>query len=372
MSAPTSHAVDVVVVGLGPGGEYAANKLASAGLDVIGVDELLVGGECPFFGCTPSKLMIRGADVLAEARRVEGLGGQAQVRPDWRTVADRVAKATNDWHDHGHVERLETAGVRIVRGTGRLDGPGRVLVDGPDGAGPRWSARRGVVLSTGTRPGVPPIDGLAGTPFWTNREVVRLTDLPDSIIVIGGGPIGCELTQTFARFGVDVTLIEAADRIMTPEEPETSAVIERVLVADGVDVRTGVEIARVEHDGSFAVHLSDGRRLESAALLVSAGRQTNLDDVGLETVGLDPESTSIDTDERMRAADRLWAVGDITGKGAFTHVRATRRWPRCVTCSTRTGLGRSTTRSAESPSPTPRWGASGSPSSRHATPVSPS
>ncbi|MGA8256507.1 MAG: NAD(P)/FAD-dependent oxidoreductase [Nocardioides sp.] len=319
MTAARTDTVDVVVLGLGPGGEYAANKLASAGLDVVGVDELLVGGECPFFGCTPSKLMIRGADVVAEARRVEGLGGQAQVRPDWRTVAERVAKATNDWHDHGHVERLEKAGVRIVRGSGRLDGPGRVLVEGDAGT-VELIARKGVVLGTGTRPSVPPIDGLAGTPFWTNREVVRLTELPDSLVVIGGGPIGCELTQAFARFGVDVTLLEMADRVMAPEEPETSDLIEQVLVGDGVDVHTGVQIERVQHDGSFTVHLSDGRNFESDALLVSAGRHPNLDRVGLETVGLDPDASTIDTDERMRAAERLWAVGDVTGKGAFTHV----------------------------------------------------
>lgn len=311
--------VDVVILGLGPGGEYAANKLARAGLEVIGVDELLVGGECPFFGCTPSKLMIRGADVVAEARRVEGLGGQSHVHPDWHVVAERVAKATNDWHDHGHVERLEKAGVQIVRGTGRLDGPGRVAVDGANGR-VELVARRGVVLGTGTRPEVPAIDGLASTPYWTNRELVRLTELPDSLIVIGGGAIGCELTQTLARFGVDVILLEAAERIMVSEEPETSAVIEQVLTDDGVDVRTGVDIARVAYDGSFAVELSDGARLESAALLVSAGRRPNLDHVGLETVGLDPESTAIATDERMRAAELLWAVGDITGKGAYTHV----------------------------------------------------
>ena len=311
--------VDVVVLGLGPGGEYAANALGRAGLEVVGVDELLVGGECPFFGCTPSKLMIRGADVLAEARRVEGLGGHAEVTADWSQVADRVARATDGWHDHGHVERLEASGVRMVRGHGRLDGPGRVVVDGKDGQ-TVLVARRGVILNTGTTPATLPIDGLAATPYWTNREVVRLTEVPSSLVVVGGGPIGCELAQTFARFGVDVTLLEVADRIFGPEEPETSEILERVLTADGVDVRTGITIERVDHDGEFAVTLADGATITARALLVSAGRHQNLDDVGLETVGLDPAATAVETDERMRAGDRLWAVGDITGKGAYTHV----------------------------------------------------
>ena len=312
--------VDVVVLGLGPGGEYAANKLGRAGLEVIGVDESLVGGECPFFGCTPSKLMIRAADVLAEARRVDGLAGRVEVTPDWSQVADRVARTTNDWHDHGHVERLEASGVRIVRGHGRLDGPGRVVVIDSDGATSVLVARKGVILNTGSRPATLPIDGLHATPYWTNREVVKIAELPASLIVIGGGSIGCELTQTFARFGVDVTLLEGADRIMAHEEPETSEVIERVLSADGVHVRTGVTIDRVDHDGAFTVTLAGGETLRADALLLAAGRHQNLDHIGLETVGLDPTKPSIETDERMRAAEGLWAVGDITGKGAFTHV----------------------------------------------------
>ena len=190
--------------------------------------------------------------------------------------------------------------MRIVRGTGRLDGPGRVLVDG-HADGPRWSARRGVVLNTGTSPGGATDRGTRGHALLDQPRGRPAHRAAREHGRHRGGPIGCELTQTFARFGVEVTLIESADRIMTPEEPETSAVIERVLVADGVGVHTGVDIVLVEHDGSFAVHLSDGRRLESAALLVSAGRQTNLDHVGLETVGLDP---GVGVDRHRRADAR--------------------------------------------------------------------
>ncbi len=311
----TTHEVDVVVLGLGPGGEYAAQKLAEAGLEVVGVERDLVGGECPFYGCIPSKMMIRAADLVAESRRARTLAGEVDVRPDWSLVAERIDKqATNHWNDESHVTRLEGAGVRIVRGHGRLDGPGRVTV-GEDA----YVAARGVVLNSGTAPATLPIDGLEGTPYWTNREVVRLTELPASLAVIGGGPIGAELSQAFSRFGVKVTVIEVFERILGPEEPEAAAVVARIFADEGIEVLTGATISRVEHDGGFRIHLAD-RVVESDQLLVAAGRRPHLSDIGLETVGLDPSAKSVDTDERMRAAERLWAVGDITGKGAFTHV----------------------------------------------------
>ncbi|MCD4534995.1 NAD(P)/FAD-dependent oxidoreductase [Nocardioides sp. cx-169] len=313
--------VDVVVLGLGPGGEYAAQKLAEAGLRVVGVDKGLVGGECPFYGCIPSKMMIRAADSLAEARRAVTLGGEVDVTPDWRLVAERIDKqATNHWDDSSHVERLTDAGVEILRGTGRLDGPGRVLVAGTDGSAHELVATRGVILNAGTVPATLPIAGLEGTPYWTNREVVRLAELPESMVVIGAGPIGCELTQAFARFGVRVTLLEVGDRILGPEEPESSEVVHGVLTAEGVDVRAGVRIEGVAHDGGFRVTLADGEVVSADQLLVAAGRRTQLSGIGLASVGLADDLKVVETDERLRAGERLWAVGDITGKGQFTHV----------------------------------------------------
>lgn len=312
--------VDVVVIGLGPGGEYAAQKLAEAGLSVVGVEKHLVGGECPFYGCIPSKLLIRAADSLAEARRADTLGGDVDVRPRWAAAARRIRdEATHDWSDAGHVERLEGAGVRIVRGHGRLAGPGRVTVDGPEGR-QEYAAARGVVLNPGTAPAALPIDGLADTPYLTNREVFKLADAPATLAVIGGGPIGCELAQAFTRFGTRVHVLEVADRLMTVEEPETSALMTRVFRDEGVDVRTGVRIDRVDHahDG-FHVAV-DGAELVVEQLLVAAGRSPNLPDLGLETVGLDPAARTVPTDERCRVGERLWAVGDVTGHGAFTHV----------------------------------------------------
>ena len=314
-----THDCDVVVLGLGPGGEYAAGKLAEAGLAVIGVDRALVGGECPFWGCTPSKLMVRPADLLAEVHRAGGLAGPATVRPDWSLVAGRIREANHNWTDAHHVGPLEEAGVRIVRGHGRLDGPGVVRVEHAGGT-TVLRAGRGVLLDTGTEPVRLPIDGLEGTPYWTNREAAGVAEVPASLLVVGAGPNGLELAQVFARYGARVTLVEAADRIAAHEEPEAGQALAGVLRSEGIDVRAGVEVERVDHD-ERGFHVRVGRDLVDAQrLLLAAGRRNNLGDIGLETVGLDPEAATIETDGRLRAGERLWAVGDITGHGAFTHV----------------------------------------------------
>lgn len=308
--------VDVVVVGLGPGGEAVATQLAQAGLRVVAADRRLVGGECPYYGCIPSKMMIRGADVLAEGRRIPELAGTSTVVSDWAPVHARIRdEATDDWDDKVAVDRLEAAGVTFVRGAARLVGPRSVEVDGTT-----YDAGTGVVLNTGTEPTAPPIEGLADTPFWTNQDACRLDELPGSLIVIGGGAIGAEMSQAFARFGVHVTLLEGADRILAPEEPESSALLAKVFEREGIHVHTGVHITSVTYaDAQFAVEV-DGRTLNADKLLVAAGRRPALSDLGLETVGLDPSARSVEVDSHLRAGDGLWAIGDITGKGAFTHM----------------------------------------------------
>ena len=208
--------VDLVVVGLGPGGEALANARATAGLAVVAVDKHLVGGECPYYGCIPTKMMVRASDSLAEAGRAAELAGDVTVPSSWAPVAERIAvQATDHWDDRVAVERLQDAGATVVHGTARLDGarPG-----GRDTAGRRRAVRTrpssGVVLNPGTRPAVPPVDGLEGTPYWTNREAVQVTELPGVLVVLGGGPIGCELAQVFARFGVRVTVVQHGDRLL--------------------------------------------------------------------------------------------------------------------------------------------------------------
>jgi pyruvate/2-oxoglutarate dehydrogenase complex dihydrolipoamide dehydrogenase (E3) component len=309
-------ACDVVVLGLGPGGEGLATGLAEAGLDTVGVEMHLVGGECPFYGCTPSKLMIRAADHVAMVGRADRLAGPATVEPDWSRPAGRIRdEATHGWHDDANARAVEEAGVRLVRGRGRLVAPGVVEVDGVE-----YDAARGVVLNTGTEPLVLPVEGLADTPYWTNRDVVQVTELPRRLVVLGGGPIGCELAQAMARFGVEVTVVEAADRLLDVEEPESGELLTRIFEGEGITVHTGVEVERVEHDRDAFILTAGDLRVEADRLLVAAGRSNRVRDVGLEAVGIDPEGDTVETDERMRAGDRLWAIGDITGRGPYTHV----------------------------------------------------
>ncbi|HET6728753.1 MAG TPA: NAD(P)/FAD-dependent oxidoreductase [Jiangellaceae bacterium] len=307
--------VDVVVLGMGVGGEEVAGRLADAGLAVVGVEYGLVGGECPYWGCVPSKMMIRASNLLAEAGRVDGMAGHAEVMPDWAPVAERIRdEATDDWNDRVAVDRFTGKGGRFVRGRGRLVGPGAVEVDGE-----RYEARRGVVLAAGTVPVIPPIAGLSDTPYWTNREAIEAKTLPGSLVVLGGGAVGLELAQVYARFGVAVTVMEALDRLLPVEEPESSALIQPILEADGITVHTGTRATAVSHDGDqFTV--TAGGELRAERLLVAVGRRADLGALGVDSVGLDPGAPAVAVDERMRAGDRLWAVGDLTGHGAFTHM----------------------------------------------------
>ncbi|TYB46539.1 dihydrolipoyl dehydrogenase family protein [Actinomadura chibensis] len=308
--------VDVVVIGLGPGGEDAAGRLAEAGLSVVAVESRLVGGECPYYACVPTKMMVRAAGLLAEGARVPGMAGEASVRADWAPVAARIRdEATDDWDDKVAADRLTGKGARLVRGHGRITGPREVTVDGRV-----FQARRGIVLNTGTSPAAPPIDGLAGTPYWTNREAVQATEPPASLLVLGGGVVGAEMAQVFSRFGSRVTIVEAGDRLLANEEPESSALLRDVFEREGIGVRTGVGATGVSYEnGEFTLRLGE-ESIVGDRLLVATGRRPNLRGLGLDAVGLDENARDVPVDGHMRAADGVWAIGDITGMGAFTHV----------------------------------------------------
>lgn len=309
--------VDVVVVGLGPGGEDAAGRLAEAGLRVVAVEAELVGGECPYWGCVPSKMVIRAGNLLAEARRVGGVAGSTVVSADWSPVARRLRVATDDWDDAVAAERLENKGARLVRGWAHLDGPGTVVVGDES-----FVAARAVVVAIGARPVAPPIPGLATTPYLTNRGLLELESLPGSLLVLGGGAIGVELAQVLARFGVAVSVVETAPRLVAAEEPEASELVQAALERDGVTVHTGVSVESVRHGSEGFVLQLEGARLAAEQLLVATGRRPDLEGLNVASLGLDPTAGALPVDERCRVqgAERTWALGDVTGRGAFTHV----------------------------------------------------
>jgi len=308
---------DVIVLGVGTCGEDLSLRLLGAGLDVIGIEAALVGGECPYWACLPSKMMIRAANALQEARRVEGMAGCVKITPDWAPVAERVrSEATGGWDDSIAVKRFEDRGGRLVHGYGKLTGPRTVAVGNRS-----FRARKGIVIATGSKPAIPPIPGLTDVDFWTTHNAIQVERLPESMVIIGGGVAGCELGQVLARFGVKVTIVEAGERLLPGEEPEASEVIRAAFAAEGIDVHTKAAVQGVgSRDGLISVALPGGVNLSSERLLVATGRKVDLGSLGLESAGLDGTARFIEVDERMRAADGIWAMGDVTGKAMATHV----------------------------------------------------
>jgi len=313
----THSEVDVVVLGVGTCGEDLSLQLLDAGLDVVGIEAALVGGECAYWACIPSKVMIRAATLIASARQIDGIAGHADVTPDWAPVAARIrAEVTGGWDDSMAVGRIEARGGRLVHGYGELTGPDTVAVGEHS-----FTARRGIVIATGSKPVVPPIPGLADVDYWTTHDVIAAETLPESLIVLGGGAVGCELGQMLARFGVQVTIVEGSDRLLARDEPEASAVVVAAFEADGIGVHAGVRAEGVESgDDRITMKLSDGTKVGAERLLVATGRTVELSGLGLEAAGIDVQSGFIDVDDHMRAADGIWAIGDVTGKAMFTHV----------------------------------------------------
>ncbi|MEV4065706.1 dihydrolipoyl dehydrogenase family protein, partial [Nonomuraea dietziae] len=294
--------VDVIVLGMGPGGEDVAGRLAEAGLRVAGVEANLVGGECPYWGCIPSKMMLHAADQVEKGA----------LPPDWGPLARRIREeATDDWNDKVAADRFTGKGGHLVRGHGRITGAGEVTVGDQV-----IRASRGIVIASGSQPAVPPIDGLEGTPYWTNHQAIETETVPESLIVLGGGAVGVELAQVFSRFGARVTVLEGLDRLVAIEEPEAGELIAKAFADEGIDVRTGVKVSRVTYgDDGFTLAGVTARRL-----LVATGRRVDLKALGVAAIGLDEGARAIPVDGRMRAAEGVWALGDAVGKGAFTHM----------------------------------------------------
>jgi len=313
----TAENMDVVLLGVGTCGEDLGLRLAGEGLNVVGIEAELLGGECAYWACIPTKMMIRAADLIQEARRVEGVAGHADVTPDWTPVSKRIREeASGGWDDSVAVSRFEEAGGRFVRGRGRLTGPSTVAVGDQ-----RFTATRGIVIATGSKPVIPPIPGLDEIEYWTTHDAIKAEQLPASLIVLGGGAAGCEIAQVYSRFGVDVSVVEARDHLLPSEEPEAGEAVTAAFKAEGIAVHAGVRAEQIDGRGrSIAVSLGEGTELVTDRLLVATGRTANVDGLGLDAAGIDGSGGFLEVDDHLRVADGIWAIGDVTGRGNFTHV----------------------------------------------------
>jgi dihydrolipoamide dehydrogenase len=320
------HTFDVVVIGVGPAGENVAGRCATAGLSVAIIERELVGGECSYWGCIPSKVLLRPGDVLAAARRVPGAASAVTGSADAEVTFALRDRFTANWDDTGSLPWLTDRNITIVRGRGHLAGPRVVEVDEPGGDVTRLVASRAVVVATGTTAAIPPIAGLAEAMPWDNRDITAAKDVPRRLIVLGGGPIGLEMAQAFHRLGSEeVSVIEVAPRLLLREEPFAGEEVQASFESEGIAVHVGVSVTAAQRDGDGPVvaTLADGATVTADEILVATGRRPATGDLGLETVGLDA-ARFMDVDDRMRATGVaggwLYAVGDCNGRALFTHM----------------------------------------------------
>jgi pyruvate/2-oxoglutarate dehydrogenase complex dihydrolipoamide dehydrogenase (E3) component len=323
---PEADHFDVVVVGAGPAGEVAAGRLAEAGLSVVVVERELVGGECSYWGCMPSKALLRPGEVVAAARRVPGADSAVTGPLNVNAVLAYRTRFTSDWDDAGQVPWLTSRGVALVRGHGRLVGERRVAVTVVGGSVRVLQAEQAVVVATGSRAAVPPVPGLADVRPWDNRDVTQMTAVPSRLLVLGGGAVGLEMAQAVKRLGArSVVVIEAADRLLGREEPFAGAQVWTALEAEEIAVVLGARLDRAYRDDYGSVHLRsvDGRDFVGDEVLVAAGRAPATGDLGLESVGLVP-GRPIAVDDRLRAngvaGQWLYALGDCNGISLLTHM----------------------------------------------------
>jgi pyruvate/2-oxoglutarate dehydrogenase complex dihydrolipoamide dehydrogenase (E3) component len=322
----TDKAYDAIVLGAGPAGEVVAGKLADAGWKVALVEKDLVGGECSYYACMPSKALLRPADVLAEAKRIPGVPVSGDAELDPAAVLARRDAAIHDLDDSGQMPWLEERKIDLFRGAGRFVGEGRVAVGDET-----LAAGRAVIVATGSGAAMPPLDGLDSVRAWNNRDATTAKRVPASMIVLGGGPVGAELAQAWASLGTKVTLVDAKPHLLGREEPFAGEEIAAALRGRfGVDVRVGAEVASVRTGGAgVIVELKDGGAVEGEEILVAVGRKPHTDDLGLEAIGVEPdEGGFIEVDDRMRVNgdDRLFAIGDVNGRGLFTRVGKYQAW----------------------------------------------
>jgi pyruvate/2-oxoglutarate dehydrogenase complex dihydrolipoamide dehydrogenase (E3) component len=326
-NTPNTDTFDVIVIGAGPAGETAAGRCADAGLSVAIVERELVGGECTYWGCIPSKTLIRPGDILAAARRVPGAAEAITAPLDVAAAFAQRDYMTSDWSDDGQIPWLDGKAIELVRGSGRLAGERVVDVDLRDGGRRRLVATTAVVLATGTSAVIPPVPGLREIAPWDNRSITSAKELPRRLLVLGGGAVGAEMAQAFRRLGCDkVTIVEAGERLLGREEPFAGDEVAAAFEAEGISVITGVALTAADRagaDGPVTATLADGRRVEADEILVAVGRRPSTGSLGLEPVGRAP-GRFVGVDDHLRAVAVpgrwLYAIGDCNGRALLTHM----------------------------------------------------
>ncbi|MFB7298014.1 dihydrolipoyl dehydrogenase family protein [Streptomyces rubiginosohelvolus] len=314
---------DVVVIGAGPVGENVADRARAAGLTTAVVESELVGGECSYWACMPSKALLRPVVARADARRVPGLSAAVQGPLDVGAVLAKRDEETSHWKDDGQVAWLESVGADVYRGTGRLTGPREVTVTAPDGTEHRLTARHAVAVSTGTRAIVPVLPGIEEARPWTSREATSAKEAPARLVVVGGGVVGVEMATAWQALGSEVTLLIRGGGLLPKMEPFAGELVADALTEAGATIRTGVSVTALHRpapDGPVTVDLDDGGRVEADEILFATGRAPRTDDLGLETVGLEPGSwLTVDDSCLVEGTDWLYAVGDVNHRALLTH-----------------------------------------------------
>jgi pyruvate/2-oxoglutarate dehydrogenase complex dihydrolipoamide dehydrogenase (E3) component len=312
---------DVVVLGAGSTGENVADVVVRGGLTAVLVEAELVGGECSYWACMPSKVLLRGTEAIDAARAVDGAAQAVTGRQDVAATLARRDAFTHHWDDSSQVAWVDGAGIALLRGTGRLDGERCVVVTGADGTTTRLTARHAVAVCTGSQAAMPPVDGLAGVAPWTAREATSAREAPGRLLVLGGGYVGCEMATAWSALGARVTLLQRGDRLLASMEPEAGEAVARALRERGVDVRLGVDVTTARREGGEVVLGWAGGEARGDEVLVAVGRRARTGDLGLDTVGLAPgEYLDVDDTLQVPGIPWLYGVGDVNGRRLLTHM----------------------------------------------------